>query len=54
MTKNYYRILGVGCDADPEGIKQAWRKGVKQHHPDTADSKTDSCTFQDVQEAYET
>ena len=29
-----YDVLGVSPDADPETIKQAFRKAVKAHHPD--------------------
>ena len=32
--KTLYDILGVGPDADPEAIKQAFRRVVKAHHPD--------------------
>lgn len=34
MKKDYYDILGVGKDASPEEIKSAWKKKVKELHPD--------------------
>ena len=32
--KNYYEVLGVGKDASEEEIKAAYKKLVKQYHPD--------------------
>src|SRR5690348_3789147 len=32
--KDYYKVLGVGRDADPQTIKHAYRKLTKQYHPD--------------------
>ncbi len=33
-TKNYYEILGVDRKATAADIKSAYRKLVKQYHPD--------------------
>ena len=35
-TKDYYKILGLPRDADARQIKSAYRRLVKQHHPDKA------------------
>ena len=32
--KDLYQVLGVGRDADADTIKQAYRKLVREHHPD--------------------
>ena len=34
MAKNYYEILGVDSKATQAEIKSAYRKLVKQYHPD--------------------
>lgn len=34
--KDYYKVLGVGRDADGRTIKRAYRQLTKQHHPDKA------------------
>jgi molecular chaperone DnaJ len=51
MAKNYYAILGLGCDATPEEIKAAYRRKAHELHPDHGES--DCRPFQDIQEAYE-
>ncbi|EAW09139.1 DnaJ and TPR domain protein [Aspergillus clavatus NRRL 1] len=37
--KDYYKVLGVGRDADERTIKRAYRQLTKQHHPDKAISQ---------------
>lgn len=37
-TKDYYKVLGVGRDADARQIKSAYRKATREHHPDKAHS----------------
>ena len=31
---DYYDVLGLGKDANPEQIKRSYRKLVKKYHPD--------------------
>ncbi|HEX9383063.1 MAG TPA: DnaJ domain-containing protein, partial [Gemmatimonadaceae bacterium] len=35
-VKNYYKILGVGQDADKKAIKAAYRRLARRYHPDVA------------------
>ncbi|WP_197031439.1 J domain-containing protein [Bacillus sp. UNC438CL73TsuS30] len=49
---NYYRILDVPYDATYNEIKEAYRKKVKEVHPDT--EKGNEEQFKRVKEAYET
>jgi molecular chaperone DnaJ len=52
--KDYYQILGVGRDADPEDIKRAYRKLAMQYHPDrnVGDQESEQ-RFKEAAEAYE-
>jgi molecular chaperone DnaJ len=52
--KDYYIILGVSRGVDLDKIKQAYRKGVKKYHPDTARSAETTERFLEIKEAYET
>jgi curved DNA-binding protein len=49
--KDYYQILGVPKNAQPDEIKKAYRKLAGQHHPDKGG---DTAKFQEIQTAYET
>lgn len=52
--KDYYAILGVDRNADAKGIKQAFRKKARQHHPDVNRDNPDAETrFKELNEAYE-
>jgi len=51
--KDYYTMLGLNRDASPAAIKRAYRRLVKQCHPDTAASESTE-EFQALQAAYET
>lgn len=52
--KNYYEILGVSKTATDEEIKSAYRKKVKQYHPDLhPDDKDAAEKFKDINEANE-
>lgn len=54
--KDYYEILGVPKTATPEDIRKAYRKLVKEWHPDAykgEDKKSAEAKFKEIQEAYE-
>lgn len=53
--KDYYSILGVPYDADPELIKSVYRSLSKIYHPDqyVGDKKFAEEKFKDINEAYE-
>jgi curved DNA-binding protein CbpA len=50
---NYYLVLGIDEDADPETIRRAFRGLVRRYHPD-AGAGSSSEAFRRVVEAYET
>lgn len=53
--KNYYEVLGVDKNADDATIKSAYRKLVKQYHPDLhPDDPTCAEKFKEINEANET
>ncbi len=54
MSKDYYEILGVNKDADPDDIKRAFRQLAKKYHPDAnpGDSGAES-KFKEINEAYD-
>ncbi len=56
MKRNPYRILGVSRDADDEDIRRAYRRLVKQEHPDAGAGNAGSNEerFRRLNEAYET
>jgi DnaJ-class molecular chaperone len=49
---NYYRILGIDEDATESDIKSAYRKLVKENHPDRNKSPRAVDVFKNVQDAY--
>jgi len=53
--KDYYEILGVPRNASQEEIKKAYRKLVKQWHPDLHPENKEEAErrFKEIQEAYE-
>ena len=54
MTKDYYKILGVAEFDSPENIKIAYRKLVRQFHPDIAGNNNENILrFKEITEAYE-
>jgi molecular chaperone DnaJ len=52
--RDYYEVLGVAKDADQSTIKKAYRKLVKEYHPDVNKEDGAEAKFKEVQEAYET
>ncbi|MBW2027997.1 MAG: DnaJ domain-containing protein [Deltaproteobacteria bacterium] len=54
MPKDYYMVLGINRDVDPDKIKRAYREVAKKYHPDTAPSKEGAERFLEIREAYET
>jgi molecular chaperone DnaJ len=52
--KDYYQVLGVGREAEPEDIKRAYRKLAMQFHPDRNVGDQDAeQRFKEAAEAYE-
>jgi molecular chaperone DnaJ len=50
---DYYEILGVDRDADPEGIRAAYRKLAAKYHPDrNPNNKEFEQKFKGISEAY--
>ena len=50
MPKDYYQILGVKKDSNPEEIRKAYYKLAHKHHPDKGG---DSTKFKEINEAYQ-
>lgn len=51
MPKDYYKILGIGRDANNEDVKKAYRRLAHQFHPDKAGG--DEKKFKEINEAYQ-
>src|SRR5437867_13270108 len=52
-VRDYYKILGVGQDADKKAIKAAYRRLARRFHPDVAPGRATAKRFIQTQEAYE-
>lgn len=50
---DYYELLSVRQDATDEEIRKAYRRLVRNHHPDYS-GQADAAEFRKIQEAYET
>ena len=54
MTKEYYKILGLAEFDSAENVKIAYKKLVRQYHPDIAGNSDANLTkFKEIREAYE-
>ncbi len=53
MSKDYYTILGVERDANPEQVKKAYRRRAMKVHPDVAPGDDAADQFKELNEAYE-
>lgn len=54
MPRDYYVVLGIKRTADPESIKQAYRRIAKRFHPDKSQSEETIDRFLEARAAYET
>ncbi|MFM9995864.1 MAG: DnaJ C-terminal domain-containing protein [Phycisphaerales bacterium] len=52
-SRDYYEVLGVPRNASADDIRKAYRKLVRQHHPDVNKAKDAAEKFKEVQEAYD-
>ena len=50
--KDYYKTLGVDKTADAAAIKKAYRKLVRQYHPDVSKHKDADSKTKELNEAY--
>ena len=51
--KDYYQIMGLSRDANPEDIKRAYRKLARKYHPDVSKEANAEDKFKELGEAYE-
>jgi molecular chaperone DnaJ len=50
---DYYELLGVRRDADPDTLKRAYRRLARQYHPDVNKDPAAEEKFKEVGQAYE-
>ncbi len=53
MPKDYYDILELSRNAEPEAVKKAYRRLAKRYHPDVNKTTEAADRFKEVQEAYD-
>lgn len=54
MQRDYYEVLGIGRDADTDGVKRAYRRLALKYHPDrNPDDPEAEERFKEATEAYE-
>jgi DnaJ domain len=53
VAENYYKILQISPDAQPEEIQRAYRSLARKYHPDLNSSPTASKLMAVINEAYE-
>jgi hypothetical protein len=52
-ARDPYSVLGVPAGADDETIKRAFRRLVREHHPDRSPAPGADARFREIVEAYE-
>lgn len=53
FDKDFYKVLGVGKDADEATLKKAYRKLARQFHPDSNPGNAAAeAKFKEISEAY--
>ena len=53
MANNYYAVLGVRPDAEPDEIKKAYRRLARELHPDVNPDPQTQERFKEIAQAYE-
>jgi molecular chaperone DnaJ len=52
VKRDYYEVLGVSREADPDAIKRAFHGLARDWHPDVADAPDAEARFRELAEAY--
>ena len=53
VANDYYGVLGVRRDADPDEIKKAYRRLARELHPDVNPDPQTQERFKEITQAYE-